>query len=150
MTDAEKQPCMRRVLSGKLISAQTSTEHTLYEGRRASPSRKSHAILTARFLFTLGEDHAEISFASRNTARNPPPRFQLFRRPAAVCGARRERCGCAWMSGLHETRLSAKSTGVAHDFEFTLAEEYRYVQMVKELAHRVVISPFNDRTCGSD
>jgi hypothetical protein len=27
-----------------------------------------------------GEDHAEISFASRTTARNPPPRLQLFRR----------------------------------------------------------------------
>src|SRR5258708_4300262 len=60
------------------------------------------AILTIRFLFSLGEDHAEISLASRTTTGNPPTRLRLFRRSATVCGARWERCGCTLVSGLHE------------------------------------------------
>src|SRR5216683_812671 len=46
--------------------------------------------------------HAEIGVASRTTARNPPPRLKLFRRPAAVCGARRQGRRGSWMSGLQE------------------------------------------------
>lgn len=41
-------------------------------------------------LFPLdpGQDHAEISFASRNAARNPSSRLQLFRTRAAINRAR--------------------------------------------------------------